>query len=226
MSVPNQPDVRLHVLKAVDGVLAALQSTFAQDNLLGDGNPYQFNGEDPKGSKVWICDPDSREGYERGGQRMLITVSRGDVQPMDMHLHNQADGGWNEARSYSDLYTTSVWVRCEAGNKIQSEVLASIVAQILKFFRQDLMTEFDIHEISVKSISSPSKIESVAGEPWQTSVLLQVQTQEMFQITTLMNQVNKLNIVTGFKKAAGKRYDTSLNPFLEITPKNTVAETE
>jgi hypothetical protein len=224
MAIPNRLDVRLHALKAVDGILAALQSTFAQTNLLGDDNPYLFNGDDPKGSQVWICDPEGREGYDRSGNRMIITVARGDCQPMNMHLHNQAQsGGWNSAANYSDLYQTPVIIRCEAGNKVESEVLASICAQILKFFRQDLMTEFDIYEIKVNSISSPGKIEGVAGEPWQTSVMVAVQTQEMFQITTLMNQLNRLNLVKTFKKTAGKNLNTGVTPSLWISPQNTIA---
>ena len=102
MAIPNRLDVRLHALKAVDGILAALQTTFAQTNLLGDDNPYLFNGEDPKNSKTWICDPEGREGYERSGNRMIITVARGDCQPMNLHLHNAAQSGsWNAPTSYS-----------------------------------------------------------------------------------------------------------------------------
>jgi hypothetical protein len=223
MAIPNKIDVRLHAMKAVDGILAALQTTFAQTNLLGDDNPYLFVDNDPKGSKVWICDPDAREGYERSGNRMLITVARGDCQPMNMHLHNRAqDGSWNSPRSYSDLYQTPVMIRCEAGNKTESEILASIAEQILKFFREDLMKEFDIYEIKVNSVSSPGKIEGVQGEPWQTSVMVSVQTQEMFQITTLMNQLNRLNIVKQFVSTAGKIYDSGIPPSLSVTPQNPV----
>ena len=107
MAIPKRLDVRLHALKAVDGILAALQTTFAQTNLLGDDNPYLFNGDDPKNSKTWICDPEGREGYERSGNRMIITVARGECQPMDMHLHNAGQSGsWNAPMQYSDLYQT------------------------------------------------------------------------------------------------------------------------
>lgn len=157
---------------------------------------------------------------------MIITVARGDVQPMDMHLHNQADGSWNSPKNYSDMYQTPVFVRCEAGNKLQSETLASICDQVLKFFRRDIMAEFDIHDYSVKSITSPIQIAGVAGEPWQTSVIVQVQTQEMFQITEFANTMNKLNVVQQFKKTAAKKYDTSLNPSIQVTPQNGIAETE
>ncbi len=210
-------------MRAVDGILAALQTTFAQDNLLGDGNPYRFIAGDPKNSRVWVCDPDAREGYDRNGGRMVITVARGDCQPMNMHLHNRAQSSMTGPKLYSDMYRTPVYVRCEAGNKTQSETLAAICDQVLKYFREDLMTELDIHELKVNAISSPAVLAGVAGEPWQTTVSLAVDTQETFQISEFTNQLNKLRIVSEIKKSAQLIAKTSLTPWVGVTPQNTVA---
>ena len=123
---------------------------------------------------------------------------------------------------YSDLYQTPVYVRCEAGSKLQSETLASICDQVLKYFREDIMTEFDIHELKVNAVSSPGQIGGVAGEPWQTTVSVTVQTQETFQISEFANQLNKVRIRTEIHKSKKLIEQTALNPWIEISPKTTV----
>lgn len=219
---PLRLDGRLYSMRAVDGILAALQSTFSQENLLGDGNPFRFNPLDPQNSRLWVCDPDGREGYDRSGGRMIITVARGDCQPMNLHLHNHAQSAWTEPQQYSDMYQTPVYIRCEAGNKLQSETLAAICDQVLKYFRQDIMAEFDIHEFKVNTVTSPAQISGVAGEPWQTTVSLSVMTQETFQISEFTNQLNKVRIIAEIKKNKKIIEQTGLNPWIEISPKNTV----
>ena len=209
-------------MRAVDGITAALQATFSQENLLGDGNPYRFTAGDPQNSRLWVCDPDSREGYDRAGGRMLVMVSRGDCQPMNLHLHNRGQSAWNDPKLYSDMYQTPVYIRCEAGNKIQSETLASICDQVLKYFREDIIAEFDIHELKVNAISSPGQISGVAGEPWQTTVSMMVQTQETFQISEFANSLNKVRIMMEIKKSRKIIEQTGLNPWIEISPKVTV----
>jgi hypothetical protein len=204
----NLLDIRLHALKAVDAILAALQTTFAQPNLLGDGVDFRYLENDPANSKVWICDPDAREGYDRTGNRMLITVSRGDFQPMDMHLHNRGQSSWNaDAREFTDLCNTPVFIRCEAGNKTQSEMLASIVYQALKWFRPDLMKEFDLFDLKVTSVGSPTQLTGVQGEPWLTGVSLVVSTQEVCQISEIKNSLNRLELIGRIKKSALAAFD-------------------
>jgi hypothetical protein len=208
----NLLDVRLHALKAVDATLAALQTTFSQPNLLGDGNDFRYIDGDAENSKVWVCDPDSRDGYDRTGSRMIVMVSRGEFQPMNMHLHNQGQGGFTEEKQpFTDLGRTPIFIKCEAGNKIHSEILASIVYQVLKFFRRDLMKELDIFELEVVSVSAPIQLKGVQGEPWQTVVSLRVETQEMFQISTITNSMNKFELVATIKKKAADlaSFDTS-----------------
>ena len=141
---------------------------------------------------------------------------------MNLHLHNRAQSAWTDPQQYSDMYQTPVYVRCEAGNKMQSETLAAICDQVLKYFRQDIMAEFDIHEFKVNAVSSPSQLGGVTGEPWQTSVSLMVMTQETFQISEFVNQLNKVRILLDLKKSKKIIEQTSLNPWIEISPKNTV----
>jgi len=199
----NQLDIRLHALKGVDAILAALQTTFSNPKLLGLDETYFYSG-DVKTSPVWICDPQSKTGFERGSNRMLITVSRGEFQPNDMHMQNRGQSASfsSSTQSFTDMCTTPVYISCEAGNSVQSEMLASVVYQILKFFRQDLMTEFDLFHLTVSGISSPAQASGTVGSPWITTVSVRLQTQEMFQLTQLTNDVNRVKIVAQIKDAA------------------------
>jgi hypothetical protein len=200
-------DVRLHALKAVDAVLAALQSTFAQADLIEGDNPFRFVAGDAKGSKVWICDPEGRDSFDRTSGRMLIMVYRGEFQPQDLHLANHADGAW-DSKGYSDIGQTNVFIQCEAGNKTQSETIASIVFQILKMYRLEIQREFDIYDLKPYSVSAPSKQLGVTGEPWATTVSVRVQTQEMFRITERANTLNNLDIRRTYDQNVQREFAT------------------
>lgn len=209
--MPNHLDIRLHALKAVDAILAALQSSFARPEMLGLDDAYRFNRDDPKNSKVWICDPESKAGFERGNNRMLITVSRGEFQPLDMHMQNKGQSSFSDpTQNFTDLCRTPITISCEAGNKLQSEMLASIGYQILKFFRLDLMKEFDLFHLSVNGVSAPMQITGTTGNPWVTQISVRLETQEMFQLTELFNDVNKVEIMATIKNTAITAFDSKL----------------
>lgn len=185
----DRPDIRLGAIKAADVILAALQAAFAQENLFNGGNIFRFVRDDPRNSRVWVCDPESRL-QERDGNRSMIMVSRGEYAPQEMHLYNMAGSNFHDKRDYSDLATTPIFITCEAGTKTTSEVLASIVYNVLKIFRKDLMAEFDIFDIRLRGISPAQKHQDVPGEPWITTVTLTLQTQEQNHLTELANHLN------------------------------------
>jgi hypothetical protein len=185
----NRPDVRLGAIKATDIVLATLQAAFAQDRLIDNTNPYRFVRDDPKGSKVWVCDPESRL-TERDGNSMMITVTRGEYAPQELHLYNAAGSNFEDEENLSDLATTPVIIQCEAGSKVLSEVLASISYGVLKLFRRQIMEEFDIHSLKVTGISPPVKQRDVPGDPWLTVVSLRLETQEQNLMIELANHMN------------------------------------
>jgi hypothetical protein len=195
-SVPGaetRPDVRVRAMQATDVILAALQAAFGQDKLFNGSNPLRFIRDDPKASKVWVCDPESRTD-ERDGNRMIIMVTRGEYQPQELHLYNGAGGNFGDLNEYSDLAQTPLFISCEAGNKTGSEVLASIVYDVLKIFRQQLMAQYDIHSIKLASITPAMKLKDVAGNPWSTVVNVRLETQERVQMVELANHLNKTNI--------------------------------
>lgn len=204
-------DLRLHALKAVDVILAALQTAFAEESLIEGQNPYRYLANDPKNSKLFICDPEGRTGFDRSGNRLLICVYRTDFQPQNLHMHNHADGA-SDGRTYSDLCNTNVYIQCEAGNKTQSEALASIVYQILKMFRLDLMREFDIFNLNPSTVGAPTQLASVKGEPWSTTVSVQVQTQESYHITELANHMNHVKIRQTLKENVARTMTLDANP--------------
>jgi len=185
----NRPDVRLGAIKATDVILAALQAAFGQDNLLNGTNPYRFVRDDPKASRVWVCDPESRMD-ERDGNHMIVMVSRAEYTPQELHLFNLAGSNFSDTKDMSDLAVTNIFIQCEAGNKTSSEVLASIVYNVIKLFRLDLMKDFDIHSIKLMSISPPVKQKEVPGEPWLTTVTIRIETQESCQMVELANHMN------------------------------------
>jgi len=189
----DRPDARLGVIKCVDVILAALQSAFAQENLFNGGNPYRFIREDPKASRVWVCDPQSRL-TERDGNRMMVMVSRGDYLPGEMHLYNVSASNFSDKTSHMDLASTSLYVQCESGTKMQSEILASTVYNILKLFRRQLMEEFDIHDLKLTSISVPTQQRDVPGSPWVTVVTGKLAVQEDSSTLELANHFNKIEI--------------------------------
>lgn len=192
-------DLRLDAMRAVDAVIAALQATFALPNLIDGGNPFLYIAGDPANSKVWICDVESKIDFDRGGSRALITVDRLDYVPSNLHLYNYSQGNFSDQAELSDLGTTVVIASCEGGNKYQSEQLGSIVYQIIKLFRRELMREFQLHSIVPLSVSRPSNVEQAIGGPWITNVTLKVETQERVKITELANHLNSLQIKSVFQ---------------------------
>lgn len=190
-------DLRLPALRATDVFLAALQAAFSLPNLAGSqGNPFLFVRDDPKASQVWVCDPEGRiEHTERGGKRDMITVSRGDYIPSELHRHNYAGGSFSEGLTdYTDLVTTMILIQCEAGSKVRSEVLASVCYNVLKLFRRDLMADYDLTNYHLRAISAPVSQEDTPGSPWLTTVTLQLETQEHAQMTELANHLNRVLI--------------------------------
>lgn len=184
-------DLRLPSIKVVDVILASLQAFFGQDKFFGNtSNPYRFVRDDPSQSKVWICDKDEREG-ERDGKRMLIQVMRGDYNPSELHLQNRATGGFSNPISQSDLASAPVYITCEAGTQLQSEILASMCYSVLKCFREDLMADYDIHSLRVLGVSPASKQKGVNGEPWLTTVTLKIEMQEICTVIEIANNLNR-----------------------------------
>lgn len=184
-------DLRLPSIKVVDVILAALQAAFGQDKLFsGISNPYRYIREDPAQSKVWICDKDEREG-ERDGKRMIIQVMRGDYSPSELHLQNRALGGFGSPIGQSDLASAPIYIQCEAGTQLQSEILASMCYSIIKYFREDLMADYDIHSLRALGISPASKQKGVNGDPWLTTVTLKVEMQEICQVVEIANHLNR-----------------------------------
>jgi len=189
ITTENRPDVRLGAIKAADVILATLQAAFSQDDLIEGGNPYRFVRDDPKGSRVWVCDPESRL-TERDGNTMMITVARGEYAPQELHLYNASGSNFEDQANLSDLATTPVIIQCEAGSKMSSEILASIVYNVVKLFRLQIMEEYDIHSIKMTGISPPNKQRDVPGDPWLTVVSIRLETQEQNLMIELANHMN------------------------------------
>lgn len=183
-------DLRLPSIKVADVILAALQAAFGQEKLFDDmANPYRFIRDDPSGSKVWVCDPDQRQA-ERDGKRMIVQVTRGEYTPNELHLMNRGQGGFSQPTDRHDLASAPIYVMCEAGLKIQSEVLASMCYSILKYFREELMAEYDIHSIRLAGISPSVKQKGTNGEPWMTTVTVKVEVGEFGKVVELGNHLN------------------------------------
>lgn len=197
-------------MRAADAILAALQATFALPNLIDGGNPFRFIDGDPANSKVWICDPESKIDFDRGGSRALILVDRLDYSPGNLHLLNSAGGDFDRTTEYTDLGSTVVVISCEGGNKYQSEQLGSICYQILKRFRLDLMREFNLHSLTPTSVSRATQIEQAQGSPWVTTVTVRVETQERFKVLEIANQLNKLTITQVFQSNQERRRISSV----------------
>jgi hypothetical protein len=195
---------RVPVIRATDVVLAALQSAFSQPTLLGADNAFRFNRDDPKHSRVWICAPDNRVANERDGARMMITVDRADYVPNELHLHNYVGSPGDGQVEQKDLAAVMIYIRCEAGIRIQSEMLASISYNIMKMFRRDLMKEFDIHSIRLGSISTPANLNDAPGEPWVTIVSVRLELEEYGIISELANSLNRVNLIGHVKDAIDK----------------------
>ena len=192
-SAETRPDVRVKAIQATDVILAALQAAFGQDKLFNGANPLRFLRDDPKGSRVWVCDPESRTD-ERDGNQMIVMVARGEYQPQELHLYNAAGANFDGKEDFSDLAQTPIFISCESGTKTSSEVLASIVYDVLKIFRKQLMAQYDIHSIKLSSITAPMKQKDVAGNPWITVVNVRIETQEHIQMTELSNHMNMIDV--------------------------------
>lgn len=195
----SDPEFRLPALRAVDAILQVLQHAFSSETLMDGANPYRFNRNDPKGSRVWVCDPDSRvDSTDRDGIQMMVMVERGEYSPGEMTMNNYAGGNFSDEKIYTDLATTPVYIKCEAGSKLASETLASICYTVLKAFRPALMAEQNIHNLKLMGLSPSSKI----NESWLTVVSLRLATQEHYVMTELANAMNRL-VLAGVVTPAG-----------------------
>jgi hypothetical protein len=164
-------------------------------------NPYRFVRNDPKHSPLWICAPDNRVMNERDGARKMITVDRGEYVPNELHLQNFAGGNMSDQQNFMDSASTTVYLRCEAGSRLQSEFIASLAYSVVKIFRRQLMKEFDILNIKLGSISAPQELNDAPGNPWVTIVSLRVELQEYAYMTELANPQNQLNIIGDIRNA-------------------------
>lgn len=190
-------DYRLPVIRIRDVILAALQMSFAQDNLLGAGrqNIYRYVKDDPAKSPLWITSGEGRiDGSERDGRRLLITVTRGDYTPQEMHLQNHAGGGLGGSTDWSDLGVSYVFVSCEAGNETAAEALASMCYHILKSFRRDIMRDYDVHNLRLLSISPAQQAASGKGQPFVCRVAIEVKIQEHSRQLELANPWNHTEV--------------------------------
>lgn len=209
-SLTQQLRSRVPVIRAADAITAALQSAFAASNLMGSDNAFRFNRDDPRGSAVWICAPDNVVKNERDGRRVLITVERGDYSPAELHLQNYAEGGFtSDTATFSDLASTTIYIKCAAGSRIQSEMVASVSYNVLKMFRRDLMREFDIHNIRLVGISAPLELNDAPGNPWLTVVSVRVDVQESALVTELTQQLNRVNFLGAVKDTVMQNLGTT-----------------
>jgi hypothetical protein len=191
---------RVMPVRVVDIILALLQATFGQADLMDGKNPMRFNRQDPKNSRLWICDPDGRVDTERDGRRMLVSVTRGELTPAEAHLHNVAGGDMHGTTEFSDLVSSAIMVQCEAGSRTSVEVLAHACYSIIKLFRRQLMQEYDITNIKVMGITPPQRTEGVPGDPWLCTVMLRCEYQERATMTQLANHLNYLTINSSLKE--------------------------
>jgi hypothetical protein len=99
-----------------------------------------------------------------------------------------------------DLASTSIFIQCEAGTKTLSEVLASVVYNILKIFRLDLMREYDIFNLKLLAISVATQQKDTPGDPWVTVVTGRMEVQEDSTTFQLANNFNKLDIEAQLNK--------------------------
>jgi len=192
--IPDRLNQLLPALRATDIILAVLQAAFTSPTLLGSTNPLRFVRDDPKNSPVWICGPEGRTNSERDGRAQTITVQRGDYVPNELHLHNHQGGNLSDQMSFTDLAAIPVFILCEAGNRVASEVLASVAYNVLKMFRRNIMKDFDVHNIRLMSISTANPMTDAAGSPFVTTVSVRVEIQEYALLTELATHVNVVGL--------------------------------
>lgn len=212
MTTESNLDQRLPLIKIRDVILAALQSAFANEDLVPGGNPFLFVRDDVKASKVWVCTPEAALKYDRDARRGLVTVERGDYIPSEMHLHNVNSMSFSGGHTdFTDLAATSIMIRCQHGSETMSEVIASACYTILKTFRPQLMMEFDIHSLHIVGITAAHPLAETTGEPWECIVNLRVEMQEHSRMTEVANNLNHLEIREALGSLSPERVIASLD---------------
>jgi len=209
---------RVMPVRVVDIILALLQATFSQAELMDGKNPLRFNRQDPKNSRLWICDPDGRIDTERDGRRMLVSVTRGELTPAEAHLHNVAGGDLHGTTEYSDLVSSPIMIQCEAGSRTSVEVLAHACYSVIKLFRRQLMKDYEITNIKVLGITPPQRTEGIPGDPWLCVVMLRCEYQERATMTELANHLNYLNINTSMKEHLVAQQDPTKPELKTVDP--------
>ncbi|MFA6132437.1 MAG: chitobiase/beta-hexosaminidase C-terminal domain-containing protein [Phycisphaerae bacterium] len=191
---------RVMPVRIVDIMLALLQAAFSQADLMDGKNPLRFNRNDPKNSRLWICDPDARIDTERDGRRMLVSVTRGEMEPAEAHLHNVAGGDMHGNIEFSDLVSATVAIQCEAGSRTSVEVLAHACYSVIKLFRRQVMKDYNITNLRVLGITAPQRTEGMPGDPWLCTVMVRCEYQERSMMSELANHLNYLNIKSSMKE--------------------------
>ena len=191
---------RVMPVRTVDIVLALLQGAFGQDNLMGDTNLLRFNRNDPKNSRLWICDPEGRIDTPRDGRRSMVTVTRGDLSPAENHQHNFAGGNLHGTTEFTDLVSVPILILCEAGSQVMVEVLAHACYMVVKAFRWQLLAEYGITNITVMSLGAPVRTDGIPGDPWFCTVAVRFDYQERALMTVDANALNYVNIRASMDK--------------------------
>lgn len=201
-------------IRAVDCILAVLQDAFGDPHLCGRdvGNPFLFDPADPKGSKLWITDPEGRVSSERNGSRFQLVVERGEYVPGELHLQNFESAQLSTGeQTFTDLSDIAIFLKCEGGSRTASESLAWAAYLILKLFRIEIKREFDLQDLKLVSIGVPS-VGPGPGLPWVTTVTCRIKIQEHARASQLSNQLNRLALRAATPSSEAVRVLESLPP--------------
>lgn len=173
-------------------VLEVLKLLFQQEDLFTpidaagadvDRNPFLLklreDGSPHADSRIVVADDGSEHlAQEESRPRIIVDRGSGEFAGTGFSQKNfTAWAGTNTGQRFSDLYGTSIVVRCVGRVKLESEALGNAVSFCLTMFREEIKKKSDLHHLSPPTVSQTVK-EKVDSEVEQYVTTVQSQIQQ------------------------------------------------
>lgn len=155
----------------------ALQTFFAEPNMLGGPNAYQWHPDDTK-SKIVIAAEYAENNRVKNPNHMIL-VNRGPVRFLRLHFRNvnqervnpilrkpvnPPDGSTRLGRSYSTMAQMDIQIVCFSRLPAEAETLAQIVTLCCLSFADLIRDKARLHKIDNPVVGNESPVQSADSQ--------------------------------------------------------------
>jgi len=155
----------------------ALKTFFAEPNMLGVPNPYQWLPERTK-SRIVIAAEYTEDQAVKNPNHMIL-VNRGPIRFTRLHMRNlqqervspilrkpvaPPDGSTRQGRHYSTLLQTDIQIVCFSHKPAEAEQIAQIVTVCCLTFQDRIKQQAGLHRIDNPTVGNESPVQSTDAQ--------------------------------------------------------------